>query len=509
VTPRYDAVIVGSGPNGLVAAVTLARAGRSVMVLEAQERLGGAVATEELTLPGFRHDTFSAVHPAGAASPVLGALALERHGLRWIQPGLAMAHPFLDGRAAVLSRDRDRTARSLDALSPGDGARWLELVDPYLSHFEALRATLLSPFPPLTGPARLLARAGLANTLELARMLLMPADALGRELFQGEGRAWLHGSALHGDAPLNAAGSAILAMYLHLLGHAVGWPSPEGGAARLIDALVAHLAELGGDTRTGAAGERVRVRSGRVAAIEVAGGDTIETPVVIADTTPHGLLRLAGESLPGAYTRKLLRFRYGPGTFKVDWALNAPIPWENAEASHAGTVHVGGTSAEIGAALRDVERAQLPEHPFLLSGQQSIADPSRAPAGRNTAWAYTHVPDGVDWAVESERFADTVERQVERFAPGFRECVLARHVQSPADLERRNANLVRGDVGAGSNALDQLVFRPVPSLNPYRTPLRGLYLGSASTFPGGAVHGISGRGAARAAMRWSRLPRLG
>jgi phytoene dehydrogenase-like protein len=509
VSSRYDAVVVGSGPNGLTAAITLARAGRSVLVVEAQPRLGGAVATEEITLPGFRHDVFSAVYPAGAASPVFAALPLERHGLRWVQPELAMAHPIADGGTAVLARDPERTARSLDSLCPGDGARWLELVGPYLRHYQALRATMLSPFPPHAGPLRLLAGLGLEGTLEFARLLLMPADALAGELFEGEARAWLYGTALHGDAPLDAPGSAILAMYLNLLGHAVGWPSPEGGADRIIDALAGCLRELGGETRTGARAERERVERGRVTGLELSGGEAVEARIAIADTTPRGLLRLAGESLPDAYVRKLLRFRYGPGTFKVDWALDGPIPWQSEDARLAGTVHVGGGRAEIEAALREVEGGRLPERPYLLSGQQSLADPTRAPAGRHTGWAYTHVPAGVDGAAEGERFADTVELQLERFAPGFRERILARHVQSPEDLERHNANLVDGDVGAGSNALDQVIFRPVPSLSPYSTPVRGLYLGSASTFPGGAVHGISGRGAARAALWGSRLAGLG
>ncbi|HUR84720.1 MAG TPA: NAD(P)/FAD-dependent oxidoreductase [Solirubrobacteraceae bacterium] len=505
---RFDAVVVGSGPNGLTAAVTLARAGRSVLVVEAAPTLGGATATAELTLPGFHHDVFSAVHPASVVSPVFAELELERHGLRWIHPQLAMAHPLPGGRAAVLDRDLARTVASLDALAPGDGARWRALVEPYLRNFDAVKATMLAGFPPVGGPARLLPAFKLAGTLEFVRLLLLSAEGLGAELFQGEGTAWLFGSSLHGDAPLDAAGSAIAGFWLNLMGHGGGWPSPEGGAGQIAAALTACLHEHGGTTRTGARAERVHVKHGRVTGLSLADGTTIATRTIIATTTPHGLLRLAGDALGDAYTRKAVRFRYGTETVKLDWALDAPIPWESADARLAGTVHVGGTAAEIRAGLTDVERGRLPEQPFLLSGQQSLADPTRAPAGKHTAWAYTHVPHGVDWDAEREAFAGVIERQVERFAPGFGDTILARHVMAPGDLQRRNENLVGGDVGGGSYGLDQLIFRPVPSLNPYSTPVRGLFIGSSSAFPGGAVHGVPGHAAARAALRQRHMPHV-
>ena len=507
---RYDAVVIGSGPNGLVAAITLARAGRSVLVVEAAPRLGGALATEELTLPGFHHDVLSAVHPAAVASPVLAELELERHGLRWIHPEIAMVHPLPDRRAAVLSRDLVRTRTNLDALCHGDGARWQALVEPYLRQWQALRATMLSGFPPVAGPAKLLVGLRPQGVLEFARLLLMSADALAGELFRGEGAAWLYGSALHADAPLDASGSAIAGLWLNLLGHAVGWPSAEGGAGRVADALADCLAEHGGHARTSVRAERIEARRGRVTGVRLAGGDIVQARIVIATSTPRGLVGLAGDALGDAYLRRMLRFRYGPQTVKLDWALDAPIPWANDDARRAGTVHVGGTVAELRRALHEVAAGRLPEQPFLLSGQQSLADPSRAPAGKHTAWAYTHPPAGVDWARAGERFADAIEDQIERFAPGFRERILARHVLAPADLERRDENLVGGDVSAGSLTLDQLVFRPLPSLNPYATPLRGLYVGGASAFPGGAVHGVCGHAAARAALRgaWrARLPR--
>jgi phytoene dehydrogenase-like protein len=505
---RYDAIVIGAGPNGLTAAVTLARAGRSVLCIEGAPALGGAASTAELTLPGFKHDVFSAVHPAGAASPVFAGMELERHGLRWVQPELAMVHPLPGGRGVALSRDLAYTVRSLDALGDGDGRRWADFVGPYLRHFDAIRATMLSGFPPAAGPARLLPALRLQGTLDFVRLLLMPASALAAEVLRGEGAAWLYGSSLHGDAPLDSAGSAIAGFWLNLLGHTVGWPSPEGGAGAITGALASLLHELGGQTRTSAPVVRVISHRRRVTAVELADGERIATRTVVATTTPQGLVSLAGDALGDSYMRRALRFRFGPDTVKLDWALDAPVPWANEDARRAGTIHVGGTAGELRAALLDVARGRLPEDPFLLSGSQTVADPTRAPAGKHTMWAYTHTPPGVDWTRERERFADAIERQVERFAPGFRDRILARHVMAPGDLEARNASLPGGDVGHGSYALDQLIFRPVPSLKPYATPVRGLFIGGASTFPGGAVHGINGHAAARAALREARTPRL-
>ena len=505
---RYDAIVVGAGPNGLTAAVTLARGGRSVLVVEAAPTLGGAASTAELTLPGFKHDVFSAVHPAGIASPVFADLELERHGLRWVQPELAMVHPLPGGRGAALSRDLDYTVRSLDALGAGDGRRWAGFVGPYLRHFEAVRATMLAGFPPAAGPARLLPALKIGGTLEFVRLLLMSAEALAGEVLRGDGAAWLYGSSLHGDAPLNGAGSAIAGVWLNVLGHAVGWPSPAGGAGAITGALASRLRELGGEARTSAPAARVLSSRGRVTGVELEGGERIAARTVITTTTPQGLVALAGDALGDSYTRRALRFRFGPQTIKLDWALDGPVPWENEDARRAGTIHVGGSTDDLRTALRDVQRGRLPEDPFLLSGSQSVADPTRAPAGKHTMWAYTHTPAGVDWGHARERFADTIERQVERFAPGFRDRILARHVMAPGDLEARNRSLPGGDVGHGSYAMDQLIFRPVPSLNPYSTPVRGLFIGGACTFPGGAVHGVNGHAAARAALRESRIPRL-
>jgi phytoene dehydrogenase-like protein len=482
------AVVIGAGPNGLAAAIRLAEAGHEVTVLEAQDRPGGAVRTEELTLPGFRHDTFSSVYPAAAASPVFSRMPLERHGLTWIHPGACYAHPLDGGRAIALYREVSRTAESLGE----DGAAWREFVEPMLESFDAIRATMLTAFPPLTGPLKLVRELGPGGTAGFLGLVPRSARGLAHGLFtHGDSRAWLYGSAGHGDAPPGKPGSAIAAVYLNLMGHAVGWPSPEGGAGRLTDALVGYLEALGGRVRCSSPVSRVTVEHGRVSGVE-----DLPAEIVVADVMPHALARMA--DLPAPYRALLRRYVYGPATLKVDWALDAPIPWQAPEPREAGTVHVAGGEEEIVATMG--ARA-LPERPFLLLGQQSLADPTRAPAGKHTAWAYTHGPNrGIDWAAEQDRHVERMEAQIERYAPGFRERILARHVLGPADLERRNQNLVNGDVGGGSYRLDQVVLRPIPSLSPYRTPVAGLYLGSAAVFPGGAVHGVPGDAAARAAI---------
>jgi phytoene dehydrogenase-like protein len=502
------ALVVGSGPNGLAAAIALAEAGRDVTVLEAADRFGGAVATEELTLPGFLHDTFSSVYPATAASPVFARMPLEHHGLRWIHPRRCYAHPLPGGRAGALSVDVDETAAALDALHPGDGEAWRRFVTPYVEHFGAWRETMLHGFPPVRGPLQLLATQGITGMLDFAKLLLMPARALADRLFaDGGSRAWLYGAAMHGDVPPTSAGSAIAAAHLNVMGHAVGWPSPEGGAGRIAAAMISYLRSLGGTVRTGAPVARIGVERGRAVGVELAGGERVSGTLIVADLTPGGLLRVAGDALGGRYASELRAWRHGPATLKVDWALGGPIPWTAPEAREAGTVHVGGTEEEVLDALAPTG-GDLHERPFMLLGQQSVADPSRAPEGKHTAWAYTHGPREADWAGETDRHVERMEAQVERFAPGFRDRILARHVQSPADLERENPNLEAGDVGAGSYELDQTVFRPVPSLDPYRTPVRGLFLGSASTFPGGAVHGVCGDAAARHALAEARIRRF-
>ncbi len=501
-------MVIGWGPNALAAAVRLARAGRQVVVCEAMDQAGGAVKSQELTLPGFVSDTFSAVHPAGAASPVFARLPLAEHGLEWVQPEVAMAHPLPDGRAGALYRDLDRTADHLDDLHAGDGAAWKAWAGRWLDHFEALRRTMLGGFPPLPGAARLVAGAGISGALDFARLLLMPAADLADELFEGpHARAWLYGSVLHADVPAEGSGSAIAGAYLHLLGHAVGWPSPRGGASALTDALVGHLGELGGEVRLSEPVTRIVTHVGAVAGVTTASGARYRAPIVVAVTTPHDLLDLVGDAMPSGYARRLARFTYGPRTVKVDWALDGPTPWTAPEARRAGTVHVGGDATAVTAQTGAVARGEVPERPFMLFGQQSIADPTRAPAGGHTAWAYTRVPAAVHGPEAVVAHVERMTDQVERFAPGFRDLVAARHVQGPADLEAGDPNLVGGDVGGGSYVLHQTVFRPLPSLVPYATPVHGLWLGSASTFPGGAVHGVSGWAAAGYALAAARIGR--
>jgi phytoene dehydrogenase-like protein len=455
-----SAVVVGGGPNGLAAAIRLAEAGRAVTVLEAADRPGGAVRTEELTLPGFLHDTFSSVYPAAVASPVFARMPLDRYGLRWVHPEACSAHPLPDGGSIALYRDVDATAASLDRREAGDGERWRAFVTPLLDAFPAVRATMLGGFPPLAGPLKLLGALGLPGMLRFAALVPGSARWLGRRLFDsGDTRAWLYGAAGHGDALPTAPGSAIAATYLNLMGHAVGWPSPQGGAERLTDALVGYLEALGGTVRTGALVERVLTDAGRrVAGVRLAGGEAVAAVVVVADVMPHALAAMAGDALPSTYRRLLRRYRYGPATVKVDWALDGPIPWLSPEVARAGTVHVGGAEGEIVATLEQ-SASGLPERPFLLLGQQSVADPTRAPEDKHTAWAYTHGPRcGVDWATELDAHVARIEAQVERYAPGFRDRILARHVLGPADLERRDRNLVGGDVGGGSLWVELVVL---------------------------------------------------
>lgn len=502
------AVVVGAGPNGLAAAIRLAAAGVETTVLEARPQPGGAVRTEELTLPGFRHDTFSSVYPAGAASPVFNRLPLADHGLEWVHPQVCMAHPLDDGSAVGLYRDLERTAGSLEAQHAGDGRSWVRFVGPYLRNFEAVRATMLAGFPPVGGPLKLLTRAGPLAAAQFGLLAALPATTLANRTFKASGsRAWLLGAAAHGDAPVTSGGSAVAAFYLNLLGHAVGWPSPRGGAQALTDALVAHLRGLGGEVVCDAPVERILVTAtGDLNGVATRDGRRHRADVVLADVMPRALLAMTGATLHGWYRFGLVRYRQGPATVKLDWALDGPIPWSAPEPRGAGTVHIGGDEASTIESLRQA-RAGLAARPFLLLGQQSLADPSRAPEGKHTAWAYTHGPAGHAVELGSERFVEAVEQQVERFAPGFRARILARHVLAPADLEQRNPNLVGGDVGGGSYGGLQSVFRPLPAVSPYRTPVDGLFLCSAATFPGGAVHGVPGDAAARAALKSLRSRR--
>lgn len=470
-TPRHDTIVVGAGPNGLAAAITLAQAGRSVLVLEANETIGGGARSAPLTLPGFVHDICSAIHPLAIASPFLRRLPLADYGLTWVQPPAAYAHPLDDGQAIVLERSVWETAATLGA----DGAAYRRLMTPLVRGWRDLLDDVLGPLPLPPQHPLLLARFG-TRAVRTARGL---AES---QFIDQRARALVAGAAAHTALPLERWPTAAFALVLMTSGHAGGWPLPRGGAQAITDALAAHLRSLGGEIET----------SRRVASLR-------ELPParhVLLDLTPDQVLALAGPELPAGYRHALRRYRYGPGVFKLDWALAGPIPWRAATASRAATVHVGGTLAEISAAEQAVAAGRPAERPFVLIAQPSLFDDSRAPAGKHTAWGYCHVPNGYPGDMTT-----AIEAQVERFAPGFRDLILARHTMTPADMQAHNANYIGGDINGGLQDWRQLFTRPALRINPYATPLPGVYLCSSSTPPGGGVHGMCGWHAAQSVLR--------
>jgi phytoene dehydrogenase-like protein len=519
-----DAVVIGAGPNGLVAANLLADAGWDVLVLEAQSEPGGAVRSAEVTAPGFLSDLFSAFYPLGLASPVLQDLRLDQHGLRWRHAPDVLAHPLLDGRAAVLNRDLDRTAGSVEAFAAGDGAAWRRLAAEYERLAPGLIGALFTPFPPVRSGVRLLRELGPSEALRFARFAVTSTRRHGQEQFAGEGgRLLLAGNALHTDLTPGQAGSAVFGWLLAMLGQSVGFPVPEGGANRLTDALVARLRSRGGRLECDARVTGVVVRDRRAVAVRVADGREIDVRrAVLADIPATALyLDLVGaDHLPPRLLDDLRRFEWDHATVKVDWALSGPIPWAAGAAGAAGTVHVGGDMDALSRFSQQLELGQVPADPFLLVGQMSVADPSRSPAGAESAWAYTHVPfrprgDAAgelrgDWGEDDRRrFVDRIERQMERFAPGFVDRIVGRHISFPAELEARDGNLVHGAINGGTAAIhQQLVFRPTPGLARPETVIEGLYVASSSAHPGGGVHGACGSNAARAALRARTTGRL-
>jgi phytoene dehydrogenase-like protein len=493
-------------------------------VLEANADPGGAVRSGEVAAPGFVADLYSAFYPLGAVSPVLAALDLERHGLAWAHARSVLAHPTPDGPTAVLSRDIEVTARSLDQFGDGDGDAWRELYTTWSRVGEELIESLLRPFPPVVPVAKLGAKLGPSGVAELTRLALLPVRRLAQERFKGEGgRLLLAGNALHADFTPEATGSGFFGWLLCALGQQVGFPAVAGGAQNLAAALVRRLESAGGSLVTDAAVTRVVVEGGRAVAVETAGGERFgATKAIIADTDALKLYRdLVGEDLlPASFLAQLARFQYGSATVKVDWAMSSKVPWSDPASCDAGTVHLAASVDELTVTSAQLATDHIPASPFVLVGQMTTTDASRSPEGTEVLWAYTHVPQVVRGDAggdeltgrwdrdETERFADRMEARIEAFAPGFRERIAARHVAGPVDLERANANLVGGDVGGGTAQLhQQLVFRPVPGLAGPATPIRALYLGSASAHPGGGVHGACGANAARAALRRDRLPK--
>lgn len=469
-TRNPDAVVVGAGPNGLAAAIVLAQAGISTLLLEANETIGGGARTSELTLPGFRHDVCSAIHPTAIVSPFFRSLPLAENGVKWIESPHALAHPLDDGTAAVLEVSLDATTERLG----GDGNAWRALMRPLLRNADALYGEILRPIRLVPRHPFLMARFGL-NAVR-------SAVAVARRFRGTAARALWAGCAAHSFLPLEWAGSASFGMALALSGHAAGWPCAEGGSESITRALERIFRALGGAIETSHP-----VRSLR---------DVPPSRVVIFDVTPRQLAAIAADALPSRYVRRLERFRYGPGVFKIDWALDGPIPWRAPDCARSLTVHLGGSLEEIAAHERAIWNGRTTDKPFVLVAQQSLCDTTRAPAGKHTGWAYCHVPNG-----STEDMTGVIERQVERFAPGFRDRILARHTMNTAAIEAHDANYIGGDIGGGANTLLQFVARPFPSLHPYATPNERLFLGSSSTPPGGGVHGMCGYWAARAALK--------
>jgi len=470
VAEAFDAVVVGSGPNGLAAAVALASAGFRTHVIEGHDELGGGMRTAELTLPGFRHDVCSAVHPLGALSPYLTTLPLHEHGLRWVHPEVSFAHPLDDGSCVVLERSVAATADNLGA----DGRAWARLMEPFVRVGEPLIADLLGPLRIPRHPFAM-ARFGFYG--------LRPLIWLARGLFRGpRAQALLAGAGAHAILPLDKLATGAVGLLFSLTGHLCDWPMARGGSSAITDALASYFRALGGTVSTGAF---VRTLA-----------QLPKSRVVLFDTSPKQLSEIAADALPSGYRARLARYKYGPAVFKLDWALSAPIPWRDPRCAKASTVHVGGTMEELAAAERATYRGQSIERPFVLVTQQSHFDDTRAPAGNHTGYAYCHVPHG-----STEDYTARLESQIERFAPGFRDCILARHARGPADIEAYNPSMLGGVIAGGEATLDQIFTRPVARLDPYSTPNAKLFLCSGATPPAGGVHGMCGYFAAQSAIK--------
>ena len=508
-----DAVVIGSGPNGLVAANLLADEGWSVHVLEAQPDPGGAVRSGELTLPGFVHDRFSSFYPLAAASPAIQSLELERHGLTWCRSPYAVAHPARDGSVAYIAPDRHDTARHLDTFAPGDGEAWLRFVELWDRVGPHVLDAFFTPFPPVIAGARMAATLRYRGLVNFARFGLLPMRRFGEEEFRGAGGPRLiAGNALHADFSPEQPGSAMFGWVLCGLAQTVGYPVPQGGSGELTAAMVRRLESKGGTVTCGTKVTGIEVRRGRAAGVRTEHGDVVQVRrAVLADVgAPQLYLDLLDPAhVPDAILRALDRFQYDFATFKVDFALDGPIPWLNPETAKGGTIHIAEDIDALTRAMAQIALREIPDQPFLVAGQYAAADPTRMPAGKEIFWAYTHIPRQVAAGpLDAERLADRMEEQVEVVAPGFRDLVLQRAITTPEDLERQNANLVGGALNGGTAQLHQeLLFRPVPGLGRSETPVAGLYLASSSAYPSGGVHGACGANAARSALRANGLTR--
>ena len=467
---QYDAIVVGSGPNGLAAAITMAQSGASVAIFEAKETIGGGLRTAELTLPGFKHDICSAILPLGIASPFFKSLPLEKYGLKWIQPLAPLAHPFEDGTAALLENSIEKTCQTLNA----DGLAYKQLIEPLVANWDKIEEDILGPlhFP--------------KHPLAMARFGLLAfrsaKNFVSSFFTEKQARGMFIGLAAHSILPLDKTITAAFALVLGILGHKSGWPIVSGGSERLADALASHFLSLGGKTFTHAPIKHM--------------DDLPSAKVYFFDVTPNQLVQIAGNRFPAGYVAKLKKYRYGPGVFKMDWALSQPIPWKAKECLRAATVHIGGTEEEIEYSEAEVWKGNISDKPFVLMAQPSLFDSTRAPPGQHTAWGYCHVPNGsrVD-------MTDLIENQIERYAPGFRDCILAKSTKNTLELEHYNANYMGGDINGGVQDIWQFFTRPVARLVPYSTPAEDIFICSSSTPPGGGVHGMCGYHAAKAALK--------